>query len=256
MIKVYDTIKDKDFQAKKIPIDFMKPPFRCVVVGYSGSGKTNVVKNILFNKDWGYNSYFDQIFVFCGSADDVREYQRYSLKTNVPVWNEKKQDYYKSIKVNLSEKMLIEQNTSPEDIKDLIMELEDNNLNNESSLFIFDDSITTELLKNTTTMNVLDEIFIRGRHIGKGISVIITTQKLRAVKQNLRFTNSTHLIVFHGLSPFDLDVVIKENSGYLNPDDFKNLYNKHVDKKYRFIIIHQKGSAGRYIQNDNLQWIA
>lgn len=256
MLKVFNTLKNNDVQAKTIPIDFMKPPFRCVVVGYSGSGKTNVVKNILFNKDWGYNSYFDQIFVFCGSSDDVREYQRYALKTNVPVWNEKKEDYYKSIKINLSEKMLIEQNTSPEDVKDLIMELEENDLNNESSLFVFDDMIVDKLLKNTTTMNVLDEIFVRGRHIGKGISVIITTQKLRAVKQNLRFTNSTHLIVFHGLSPFDLDIVVKENSGYLSAEAFKELYNYNVDKKYRFIIIHQKGSAGRYIQNDRFDWIA
>jgi hypothetical protein len=256
MLKIYDTIKDKDLQAKIIPIDFMKPPFRCVIVGYSGSGKTNVVKNILFNKEWGYNSYFDQIFVFCGSSDDVREYNRFAFKTNVPVWNEKKQNYYKSIKVNLTEKMLIEQNTSPEDIKDLIMELEDNDLNNESSLFVFDDMIVDKLLKNTTNMNVLDEIYVRGRHIGKGISVIITTQKLRAVKQNLRFTNSTHLIVFHGLSPFDLDIVVKENSGYLTFEEFRDLYNLHVDKKYRFIVIHQKGSAGRYIQNDKLEWIA
>jgi GTPase SAR1 family protein len=256
LFKLYRTEKDDDVRKSFLNPNFLVPPFRIIVCGASGSGKTNLIKNIIFNKQLGFKDYFDNIFLFIGSGDDYREYSKLALKTKSRVYNHKKKEYYKSIKEDLTEKLQIEQRTTEAELQEIYNELEENDYEKESSLIIFDDMITEKILSNNFKMTIIDKLFVQGRHVGMGISTIISTQKLRALKQNLRTTNSTHLILFFGISKIDLEVVAKENSAWMTPDDFKKIYTEHCDKKYRFIIVYQKNPKGIYIQNDKLEFIA
>ena len=49
-----------------ISYEFMpQPPFRLIVCGASHSGKSNMLKNMITIKEYGYSSYFgEDIFVF------------------------------------------------------------------------------------------------------------------------------------------------------------------------------------------------
>lgn len=253
-IKVFKTAKDKDYRKSFLNPNFLIPPFRIVIVGSTGSGKTNLIKNILFNKSFGFRDYFDNAFVFIGSGDDYREYKKLTNSLTAKEYNDKTKDYFKSKKIPLSDKYQIEQSTTEADLLDIYDELEQTDYNNESSFFVFDDMITDKLLKNAYQMNVMDKLFVQGRHINA--STIISTQKLKAIKTNLRYTNSSHLILFFGLSREDVAVVAKENSSFLSEQDIINIYRDNANKPYKFIIIYQKNPAGKYIQNDKGDWIA
>jgi len=146
-IKVFKTSKDKDYRKQYLNQEFLLPPFRVVIVGATGSGKTNLIKNILFNKSFGFRDYFDNGFIFIGSGDDYREYSKLANTLTSREYNEKTRDYFKSKKIPLTDKYQIEQSTTEEDLLDIYNELESNDYDNESTIFIFDDMITDKLIK-------------------------------------------------------------------------------------------------------------
>ena len=53
-------------ESSPISYEFMpQPPFRLIVCGASHSGKSNMIKNMITIKEYGYSSYFgEDIFVF------------------------------------------------------------------------------------------------------------------------------------------------------------------------------------------------
>lgn len=252
--KVYPPLKNEDKQKSYLNKSLPTPPFRMVLLGHSGSGKTQLILNFLYSKGF-YRRYFDNIFIFCGSQDDCAEYRRYASKTKVEQWNDEKDKYYKTIKEPMSEKVMVFQSTTEEELEELYDELENNpEYADQAHLFIFDDQITSSLLQSKK-MGMVDKLFVQGRHVGKGISTILAVQKLRALKQNMRTTNSTHIIAFHGISSMELEVLAKENSGHLTEDDFKKLFRKYVSKKFKFIVINQKADAEKRFQDNDFKII-
>ena len=47
--------------AKEIPPPLLQPPFLWIIVGSVRSGKSVMLMNLLMNKNFGYNDYFDNI---------------------------------------------------------------------------------------------------------------------------------------------------------------------------------------------------
>jgi hypothetical protein len=248
-IKIYKPLKQTDIKARVIPKRLPQVPFRALLCGFSGSGKSNLIKNFLFNKAWGYNSYFDSIIVICGSADDVGEYTRLAKTTNVPIWWEEKNRFYKTKHEKLIEKMVITQSADEADLKEIIEELETNEPDN-ATLLILDDMVVDKLFRNKVKPNVVDEIYVRGRHIGKGLSVIVSTQKYMLMSQNIRYTNSTQLMLYFGMSSMDLDVIAREN-GY-EYDALLALMNNLAPDKFMFMTINQKAPREKAIQD--MKW--
>lgn len=254
-LKVYQPMKlddpQRDFLHPLIP----KPPFRMVFIGQTGCGKSNTIKNMLFSNGW-YKNYFDQIYIWCGSRDDCEEYEILADMKKYKVWNEKKEEYYKRKTEYMSEKTSVSQGVDVDDLEELFESLEQNpEMEDDSTLFVFDDMIVNALLQSRGRFNVLDEAFIRGRHIGKGISLILSTQKYRALSQNMRTTNTSHLVIYYGLSKLDLDAISQENCGILSPNAFQKLFHDHVNKKYSFMIISQRSAPHEMFQNDKLEYI-
>ena len=56
--KIFSIQQPEDYKLKNIPEQLPKPVFRIVLIGHSGSGKSQFINNILFNNSWGYNKYF------------------------------------------------------------------------------------------------------------------------------------------------------------------------------------------------------
>lgn len=249
---IYHPERKDDKKAKIINKKLPQVPFRALLCGFSGSGKSNLIKNFLFNVKWGYNSYFDSIVVICGSMDDVAEYKRLAEKTNVPIWWEEKERFYKSKKENLSEKMVITHSADEDDIKQIIEEIEMNEPEN-ATLLVLDDMVVDKLFKNKMKPNVIDEVYIRGRHIGKGLSVLISTQKYMFINQNIRYTNSTHLFLYFGMSAMDLELVARENGYEYN--EFLQLMDKLAPEKFMFFVINQKASREKQIQDMKFKYI-
>jgi hypothetical protein len=252
-LEIFHPIKGDDKKIKIIPKRLPQPVFRMLLVGYSGSGKSNLIKNILFNNKWGYNAYFDNIIVICGSSDDVGEYRRLAKKTKVPMWWDEKERFYKSKKEDLIDKMVITQSATETDLKQIVNELEENNDDNNSTLIVLDDMIVDVLFRNKVKPNVIDELYVRGRHLGKGVSVVISTQRYLMISQNIRFTNGTQLVLYNGLSPMDIATIAQE-TGY-EYDDLVALIEKLIPEKYMFFVLNLKGSREKMIQDGRFKYV-
>jgi hypothetical protein len=252
-VQVFHPIKSDDKKIKVIPKRLPQPVFRMLLVGYSGSGKSNLIKNILFNTKWGYNAYFDNIIVICGSADDVSEYRRLAKKTKVPMWWEEKEKFYKSKKEDLIDKMVITQSATETDLKEIVMELEENNDDENSTLIVLDDMIVDVLFRNKVRPNVIDELYVRGRHLGKGVSIVISTQRYLMISQNIRFTNGTQLVLYNGLSPMDIATIATE-TGY-EYEELLALIEKLIPEKFMFFVLNLKASREKMIQDGNFKYV-
>ena len=156
--------------------------------------------------------------------------------------------------MKIGEKIICKQSTTNDELNELIHELEHNQFfQGKRSLFVFDDMIVNKLLANTTKMNAIDTLFVRGRHIN--ISTIISTQKWSALKQNLRMINATNVLLFNGIPKSNLRLIASELAGHLEDDEFVKIYNQYTREKYSFIMINLKNSADKYVQDKHFDYI-
>lgn len=234
-LKLYTLQKPQDRKLKLIDEKLMQPVFRGVLLGPTNSGKSTYIKNVLFNGAWKYNKYFDEIYVWIGSLDDLEEMKDLAHEHKL----NKKMEFYQTF--------------DNSEIKDLFTEIENDRARINRILFIFDDQACNEITKHTKT-NVIDEIWMRGRHLG--ISCIVSTQKYKILNQNVRQLNLSHLIVFQGVNKTDYEHVLQEHAGQLEEHQFRKIMDSQLQKKYDFIIInYQKElNEGRF-QNKNFQYI-
>lgn len=193
IINFYELKSVKKFMNKSINPNYnyhkINVPFRSILIGSSGSGKTNLLMNILsvfpntFNKLWIYT------------------------KAQEPLY-----DYLQSV--------------IPEDLihisYDNLQECE-NHLKNEDyygqSLVIFDD------MCNEKNQQVINELYIRGRKIGKGVSVIYLTQSYFKVPKVVRL-QCQYIFIIKVSGVRDLKLILSEYNLNTTKEQLLKYYDK------------------------------
>jgi DNA helicase HerA-like ATPase len=252
-LKVYEPKNNIDLKKTILPSQIPKPRFAISIIGTTGSGKSNLIKNFIFNL---YKCYFDEIYILIGSLDDLDEYTDLGENTKCQLWNKKKGQLYKTKKIPLSEKMVIENDVDEDELQELYTTLEEEQYKKQKrirSLWIFDDKITSGLFKKAGNGGVINKLLVQGRHINA--SVIFTSQKYRMLPQNARANNITHLILFNGLSKQEMDIIAQEHSGHLAKDDFIKLYYDTTKEKYSFMVVNIMESREKRFQNSQFEYI-
>jgi len=240
-VRVYKSLRNfEDTKLNKISPELPKPPFRWILVGSSGSGKTNIIKNILFEKKWGYCKYFDEIYVFSGSKDDLTEYKGYANKNN------------------MQDKMAFYQRFDDAGIKKICDEIEEDNnsiriKNPVRVLFVLDDQICNNV-SSISKLNSIDEIMIRGRHAH--ISCVVSTQKYTALNQNIRKLNASAITVFQETNRQDLESVAKDHADLMEPKELLELFKEHLTERFSFITIDTKAEYGERIKDKSFNAIS
>lgn len=238
MLKVYKPVINFDSsKLKRIDKKLPLPPFRIVLCGPTNCGKTNMVKNFLFNQSWGYNKYFQEFYVWCASLDDLIEYK-------ILARNNK-----------MDERFCFAQVYKDDDVKELITSIEKDNIEKENEekvnvMTIFDDQITNNITSRSK-LNSLDTIFVRGRHFG--VSCLISTQKYRSLSSNVRQLNCSHVVVFEGTNMTDLQAIAEEHSGSRTKDEMLKILQDNLKEKFDFIIINNREHI---IQNKQFEKIS
>lgn len=252
-IKVYEPEGSKDERLKILPSQIPKPRFSIAIIGSTGSGKSNLIKNMIYN--W-YKEYFSEIYIFCGSLDDCEEYETLAEKTKVRMWNRKKGELYKTKKMDMIDKVVIEREPTENSLAELYedLEVEQHEAGKKvRTLFVFDDQVTNSLFKIKGNTGIINKIQVQGRHIN--LSVIYTSQKYKMLPQNARSQNITHLILFNGLSKNEIEVIALEHSGHLSQKEFIDLYNKTTETPFSFMIINMKNAKSKRFQNSKFEYI-
>ena len=147
-------------------------PYRILIIGGSGSGKTNALLNLINNQPD-----IDKIYLY---AKDLYE-KEYQYLIN------------KREKVRLNHfndpKAFIEYSN---DMQDVSKNIEDYNpIKNRKILIVFDDMIA-DMINNNKLNPVVTELFIRGRKLN--ISIVFITQSYFKVPKDVRL-NSTHFFI-------------------------------------------------------------
>lgn len=176
--------------------------FRLLVIGSSGSGKSNLVVNIIQK----FNDTFGNIKICCKDKNeplyrmlsdklDPSTFQIYEGFKNIPSLDDK-EEFDPSLQ----------------------------------HLIIFDDLC---LEKN---QSIIEDYFIRGRKIAKGVNIIYLTQSYFKCPRVVRM-NVNYIILKKVGSTKDLTCILREYSLGVDINQLKNIYKKNVVSMTDFLLI-------------------
>lgn len=216
-IENLDLIIDK-FIEKKVHrnINPLAPqhPFRAVIVGPSGGGKTNLCLNLILK----YLCY-DKIYIY---AKDISE-EKYKF---LIAYMQAIEDQYNQI------------NGTTEKIVEFSSNLDDVSIDafdpTKQNLVIFDDMIT----ESKQNQKVIDEAFIRGRKT-PNCSLMYLTQSFFNTPPLLR-SQCNYIILMNVGSAREIQELSKTYASDLSYKELKELYKECVQKPYGFMVIDLK----------------
>ena len=183
-------------------------PYRILVIGGSGSGKTNALLNLINNQPD-----IDKIYLY---AKDAYEKKYQSEKVGINHFNDPKAFMEYS-----------------NDMQDVYKNIEDYNpIKKRKVLIIFDDMIAV-MINNNKLNPIVTELFIRGRKLN--ISIVFITQSYFKVPKDLRL-NSTHFFIMKIPNKRELQQIALNHLSDIDFKDFMNIYKKCTKEPYSFLV--------------------
>lgn len=206
----FDDVCNNDKKKKEKKCCFMPDsPFRMLMCGGSGSGKTNVLINMIVR----YLD-FDKLYVYTKHLD---------------------QDKYKWLQEFIT---TIEEDPDIQEVGDLPIGIFRSHIKDmvplddidkeKRNLIIFDDML---LEKDQRPMI---EMYIRGRH--KNASVIYLAQSYFAVPKEIR-QNCTTFIIFDIPSQRCLNMILSDHCSDMDKEDLKEIFRKATSENYSFLYV-------------------
>ena len=188
-------------------------PYRILIIGGSGSGKTNALLNLINNQPD-----IDKIYLY---AKDPYE---------------KKYQYL----INKCEKVGLNHFNDPKafmeysnDMQDVHKNIEDYNPIKKRKILIVSDDKIADMINNNKLNPVVTELFIRGRKLN--ISIVFITQSYFKVPKDVRL-NSTHFFIMKILNKRELQQIALNNSSDIDFKDFIQIYKKCTTEPYSFLV--------------------
>jgi hypothetical protein len=190
----------------------IKAPFRMLIIGGSGAGKTQTFLNILHN----FGNTFQNIYIITKNKDE-------------PLYNYLEDKLGKD---GLSVKEGI--NNAP-DLDDLDKE--------EQTLIVMDDLVLEKNQKK------LEEYFLRARK--QNASLIYISQSYYAVPRMIR-QNLTYLVIKRLNTLGDLFRIMREYSLGVDKNELKKIYDASTDTKQNFLLVDlEEEPSSRFRKNFN-----
>ena len=178
-------------------------PYRIVIIGGSGSGKTNALLNLINNQ-----LDIDKIYLY---AKDPYE---------------KKYQYL----INKREKVGLNHSNDPKafmeysnDMQDVYKNIEDYNPIKKRKVLIISDEMIADMISNNKLNRIVTELFIRGRKLN--ISIVFITQSYFKVPKDVRL-NSTLFFIMKIPNKRELQQIALNRSSDIDFKDFMSIYKK------------------------------
>lgn len=202
-----------------------KEPFRLLITGASGSGKTNLLLNFIYDY-----LQFDNLFV---CAKDINEPKYAKLKENYTMFEGVDIDEVLAKCAKKKKKHLLELfeeyggkgTLFSSDTKEFITvdDLDPSCKN----VVVFDDCVTDKDQKS------IEDFFIRGRK--KNASIIYLSQSYYRTPIDIR--RNCNYLIFFNLQPREVQQIIREVDGSLTKDEFSRLYKICMQEPYDFFML-------------------
>ena len=192
-------------------------PYRIIIIGGSGSGKTNTLLNLIKEQD--YHDVIDKIYLY---AKDLSE-PKYEYLI------EKREDA--GIKNVSNPNTFIECSNTLDDVYEDIDNC--NPKRNKKVLIAFDDMIA-DIMTNKKFEAIIKELFIRCRKLN--ISLVFNTQSYFSVPKDVRW-NSTHYLIIKTNSKRELQNIAINHSTNIDLQDFMKIYRECTKEPFNFLTI-------------------
>ena len=188
-------------------------PYRVLIIGDSGSGKTNALLNLINNQPD-----IDKIYLHAKHPYE-KKYQYFIKKLE---------------KVGLNHsndaKAFMEYSN---DMQDVYKNIEEYNLIKKRKVLIVFDDMIADMINNNKLNPIVTEFFIRGRKLN--ISIVFITQSYFKVPKDVRL-NSTHLFIMKIPNKRELQQIALNHSSDIDFKDFIKIYKKYAKEPYSFLV--------------------
>ena len=188
-------------------------PYRILIIGGSGSGKTNTLLNLINNQPD-----IDQIYFY--RKDPYEGKYRFLINKRESI----------GLKHFNDPKTFIEYSN---DMHDVYNNIDDYNPDKENKIVIVFDDMIADMINNKKLNSVVTELFIRGRKLN--ISLVFITKSYFKVPKDVRL-NTTHFYIMKIPNKRELQQISISHSSDTDTKDFIKIYKKCTDKSYSFLV--------------------
>ena len=187
--------------------------YRILIIGSSGSGKTNILLNLIENQPD-----IDKIYLY--AKDPFEAKHQYLI-------NERE-----SVGINHfnDPKAFIEYSN---DMHDVYKNIDDYNPDKENKILIVFDDMIADMIHNKKLDSIVTELFIRGRKLN--ISLVFITQSYFKVPKDVRL-NTSHFFIAKIPNKRELQQIAINHSSDINTKDFANIYRKCTVEQYLILV--------------------
>ena len=192
---------------------YSRSSIRILIIGGSGSEKTNALLNLINNQQD-----IDEIYLY---AKDPYE---------------KKYQYL----INKREKVGINHFNDPKafmeysnDMQDVYKNMEDYNPIKKCKVLIIFDDMIADMINNNKLNLIVTELFIRGRKLN--ISIVFITQSYFKVPKDVRL-NSSHFFIMKIPNKRELQQIALNHPSDIDFKDFMNIYKKSTKEPYSVLV--------------------
>ena len=189
-------------------------PYRILIVGGSGSGKTNTLLNLINEqKD------IDKIYLYVKDLSESK--YKYLIKNRENV----------GVKHVNDPKAFIECSNTMDDVYENI---DDYNPNRKRKILIVFDDMIADIMTNKKFQSIIKELPIRCRKLN--ISLVFIIQSYFSVPKDVRL-NSTHFLIMEINNKRELRNIAINHSVDIDYKDFVKIYRECTKEPHNFLTI-------------------
>ena len=188
-------------------------PYRILITGGSGPGKTIVLLNLIENQPG-----IDKKYLYAKDPYEVK----YQYLINIR--QKKSTDYHDD-----SEAYIEYSNN----MHDVYKNIDEYNPDKDNKNLIVSDAMIANMINNTKLNSIVTELFIRGRKLN--IPLVFITQSYSKVPKDVRL-NTTHFFITKITNKRELQQIAINHSSDIKTEDFINIYRKCAAEPYSFLV--------------------
>ena len=195
-------------------------PFRMLIIGPSGSSKTNTLLHLI-NK----LRPIDKIYLY--AKDLHKPKYEYLINKREQVGIKNLNDPHAFIEYS-------------DDMNDVLDDINNYNKSRDKKVLIVFDDMIADIEYNKNFKRIIKELFYRARKIN--VSIVFITQSYFRTLKDARL-NSTHYILMKIDNKKELKRIAEEKSGNLEYKDFLEMYDYCIKEPYSFMTIVARPTA-------------
>ena len=185
--------------------------YRILIIGGSGTGKTNALLNLIENQpDIG------KIYLYAKDPYEAKYKYLIDMREKVGL------NHFNDPKV------FIEYSN---DMQDLYKNFDEYNPDKERKMSIVFDDMIADMINSKKLNSIVTKLFIRGRKLN--IALVFITQSYFKVRKDVRL-NTTHFFITEIPNKKELQQIILNHSSDVSTKDFINIYKNYTGQPYFF----------------------